>query len=348
MRLQQAKEVVSVLTSAQHALKQIRSCHAARHSLWGRVLHLAINTPGGDSICCYGCTPGRAALHWWTRIYGTIISQWYDVHTRPGRPIVSFINSLMVTCLFNGIKKHEREPAHLFQLVLMTLGYKCADEMVNEAQSQLEAILFNEGAEQPKVIVVVQQLHLLALAGDACTAVVQQLFQWAHAPKSRLILVGLTSQAQLPRALQEVVAVKMPAEVMPDETAANCEKAICLAAGFVLESNAVKQWIDFYTGWGDLQVAFEVFSRAVDIAIEANDSIDSVLIKAAEEVFSKAGIEWATSPRSSWGMRCESYMRPFNLLHYRGSLQEGLGWPFQIFLEQVRVHLASFTAHSKR
>jgi hypothetical protein len=216
------------------------------------------------------------------------------------------MNSLMLKCLINDIKSHTREPAHFFQLVLMNMGYEFADEMINEAQSRLEAILFMEGAEQPKVIVVVQELHLLALAGDACTAVVQQLFQLAHAPNSRLIFIGLTSQAQLPRALQEVVAFKMPAEVMPDETAANCEKAIYLAAGSVLRSNAVKQWIDPYTGWGVLAAAFEVCSTAVDITIEANDSMDSVLIEDVEEAFLKRGLDWAlpelqrVGPRSSW------------------------------------------------
>jgi hypothetical protein len=317
MRLQQAKEVVSVLTSAQHAFQEIGSCHAARRKLWEHLLDLVIHLPGGDSICCYGCTPGRATWHWWSRVHCTIIGQWYDVRTGPGKPVVSFVNSLMLKGLIDDIKSHTREPAHFFQMVLMIMGYKCANEMVNEAQSRLEAILFMEGAEQPKVIILVQELHLLALAGDACTAIVQQLLQWAHAPNSRLIFIGLTSQAQLPRALQEVVAFKMPAEVMSDETAANCEKAICLAAGSVLRSNAVKQWIDPYIGWGVLEAAFEVCSTAVDIAIEANDSIDSVLTEHVEKAFLKRGLDLtlpelqSIGPRGAWGS-VAFFMQPFS------------------------------------
>jgi hypothetical protein len=260
---------------AHEAVLAIFDMHQSNYEMWRIVLGWALADPGGRSICGYDCTtPGRGAACYWTAAFSDI-SKYYDVSENPTdpRPNQFFMDSMMVTRLIEDIRRHDKEPAYMFKLVLQNIARKSVSAMTNEeARVELEAMLVSEGAELPKIILVVHQLHLLALAGDACAAVVQQLFHWAHAPNSIFIFVGLTSREHLPQGLQDMVQHSLSPVTMTDELALKCERGICTAAGSLLHSNVVKQWINPITGCGDLQETFSMFYACIQKSEQEGDS----------------------------------------------------------------------------
>jgi hypothetical protein len=153
-----------------------------------------------------------------------------------------------------------------------------------EAKAELETLLINykasnsssSDAAQPKIILLVDQMHRLALAGDAGIAVLQQLFQWAHAPTSRLIFIGLTSRAQLPQSMLGQVQYSVSPITLTVQAAAQIQTVIEAPLWNILHKDAVRQWIDPATGGGDQQLAMRLCFEAVHIAMENNSNATQV------------------------------------------------------------------------
>jgi hypothetical protein len=169
-----------------------------------------------------------------------------------------------------------------------------------EAQAELEMLLVSDNPVAPKIILVVDQLHLLATAGEAGAAVLQQLFNWAHAHNSRLVFMGITGRAQLPQGMQEVVQHSLSPTTLTAQAAADIETVIRSTLGDVLHKDAVRQWTVPATGGGSQQLAMQLCLEAVHIAMKDSSSANRVSLKHMELACS-GRVSLPVSGQPKWG-----------------------------------------------
>jgi hypothetical protein len=164
------------------------------------------------------------------------------------------------------------EPMYVLQSLLTAIGVgeahsKCG---IEQCLAELEASLVHcSSSSSSKIILVLHQIHRLAELGDAGTIVLERLLQLTQSDNSRLILVGLTSQAALPLSTQQIAQEEnyVKPVLLTDEEAAQLKAVVQDAIGSILvpsTSSIIRQWIIEAGGW--MPVAVEFCCDVLEIA----------------------------------------------------------------------------------
>jgi hypothetical protein len=164
------------------------------------------------------------------------------------------------------------EPMYVLQSLLTAIGVgeahsKCG---IEQCLAELEASLVHcSSSSSSKIILVLHQIHRLAELGDAGTIVLERLLQLTQSDNSRLILVGLTSQAALPLSTQQIAQEEnyVKPAMLTDKKALQIEEVVQDAIGNILvpsTSSIIRQWIIEAGGW--MPVAVEFCCDVLEIA----------------------------------------------------------------------------------
>eukprot|EP00953_Heterococcus_sp_UTEX-ZZ885_P010849 6311-Heterococcus_DN1.PRE.4 len=167
------------LYNAWCALDNVFTVYLENKELWRDTLEDAIDASKGCRIlACNFRTPNLKL--WWEYIYADIIEHYKKYDTEAVKPIMCLMSCTAIT-----------EPLHVLQSLLTAVGVgeahsKCS---IEQCLAELETSLLHCSSSS-KLILVLHHMHRLAELGEA-------------GPMSRLILVGLTSQAALPLSIQQ-------------------------------------------------------------------------------------------------------------------------------------------------
>jgi hypothetical protein len=246
------------------ALDDVFTLYVVNKELWRDTLNDAIHESAGRRIlACNFRTPNLQV--WWGYIYADIIEHYKEYNTA-AKPTVCLMSCIAIT-----------EPMHVLQSLLTAVGVseahsKCS---IEQCLAELETSLVHcsSSSSSGKVILVLHQIHRLAELGDAGTIVLERLFQLTQSDSSRLILVGLTSQAALPLSIQQLTQEKNYVKLVKltdipgAQTEAQTEEVVQAAVGGILlptTSRIVRQWIALAGSW--IPVAVDFCHDVIEIA----------------------------------------------------------------------------------
>jgi Cdc6-like AAA superfamily ATPase len=93
-------------------------------------------------------------------------------------------------------------------------------------------------------MLVIDQIERLLESDGTINAVLRKLFSIAHAPKSRLILIGLTSRKQLLQSIQQLRQESLSPVRFSDYTAAQLVRAISDVVGAIVPELKVRRMLE--------------------------------------------------------------------------------------------------------
>jgi hypothetical protein len=255
------KSLQGKLYNAWSALDDLFAVYLTNKDLWRDKLDEAIVTSEGRRIlACNFHTPNLQL--WWKYIYADIIEHYDTYEPEAVRPIVCLMSCTAIT-----------EPMYVLQSLLTAVGVgeahsKCS---IEQCLAELEAALVHcsSSSSCSKVILVLHQIHRLAELGDAGTIVLERLIQLTQPDNSRLILVGLTSQAALPLTIQPIAQEEnyVKPAMLTVKKALQIEEVVQAAVSSILipaASSIVRQWIALAGSW--IPVAVEFCCDVLEIA----------------------------------------------------------------------------------
>jgi cell division control protein 6 len=264
----------------------------------------AMGAGTGSSVYVCG-SPGTGKTSTLQQIRGAVV-QWCKQHNEPC-PTYCYVNAATAVT----------QPAAVYGAILEAVKSGATADAAGaavvcklapaEARKQLEALLFkakrktstggsgssSSGSSSsgssgvPMIVLTVDEMDKLARAG---AKELQQLFQWAHTAKSRLILIGIANSIDLPQTIaglqqHDIAPVQV---VFTAYTKSEIESILSARVGSAVQQRALELCAKKVSNaGGDARCALMQCIDAVQAALNDNSSSDEVTVRHMQQALAR-------------------------------------------------------------